>query len=225
MKHHILNSAIIVSAITLGACSTVPPGTTTEDGLVAQDSASFDELYLRPGANLSQYSSFGLENCEVTFRKDWQRDQNQNRPDISNRVTQKNVDEITESISGQCNKYLERALQEEPMLTLVQPGDTGSGVLTVRPSVIDLDINAPDTDGPGIVRSFTTSFGEMTLVLELADASTGEVLARAVDKRRGPERGYLQRTNSVTNQFETNRILRNWSKQVRASLDEGIGNS
>ena len=225
MKHLLINSAVIASVLTLGACSTVQPGTTTEDGLVAQDSPVFDELYLRPGANLSQYSSYGLENCEVTFRKDWQRDQNQNRPDISNRVTQKNIDEITESISKSCNTYLERALQEEPMLTLAQPGEAASGVLTVRPSVIDLDINAPDTDGPGIVRSFTTSFGEMTLVLELADAATGEVLARAVDKRRGPERGYLQRTNSVTNQFETNRILRNWSKQVRASLDGGIASS
>lgn len=225
MKHLLINSAVIASVLTLGACSTLQPGTTTEDGLVAQDSPVFDELYLRPGANLSQYSSYGLENCEVTFRKDWQRDQNQNRPDISNRVTQKNIDEITESISKSCNTYLERALQEEPMLTLAQPGEAASGVLTVRPSVIDLDINAPDTDGPGIVRSFTTSFGEMTLVLELADAATGEVLARAVDKRRGPERGYLQRTNSVTNQFETNRILRNWSKQVRASLDGGIASS
>jgi hypothetical protein len=224
-RRHLTNCAVLATTLVLGACAGTTPGTTTEEGLVLQDSRVFDELYLRPGMSLNDYAGYRLEDCSVTFRENWMRDQNQQRPDISTRVTSETIEDITQSIGAQCNKYLSDALTEEPMLRLVETDAVTDNLLTIRPSVVDLDIHAPDVDGPGIVRSYTTSFGEMTLVLELVDATTGEVVARAVDKRRGPERGYLQRTNSVTNTFETNRVLRSWSRLVRTSLDNGLENS
>lgn len=232
-SRNILNSIALTGVLAITACANTTTGTasatTTDDGLVLQETTSFDELYLRPGANLQNFASYGLEPCEVSFRKNWLRDQNQQRVDVSNRVTQKNADEISRSLSEQCGKYLREALDETPTLNvvdnLVNTSEGGQNVLVLRPSVVDLDINAPETDGPGIVRNYTRSFGEMTLVLELADATTGEVLARAVEKRRGPDRAFLQRSNTLTNKAETDRILRRWSEQVRASLDSGLTSS
>lgn len=225
MNRQLKSIALTVGVLAIAACANTPAGTTTEDGLVSQPTQAFDELYLRPGVSLQDFASYGLETCEVSFRKNWRRDQNQQRPDVSNRVTEKNAEKIKQSLSEQCGKFLREALDETPTLKVVDQYNTGDNVLLLRPSVIDLNIYAPETDAPGIVYNYTRSFGEMTLVLELADASTGEVLARAVDKRRGHDRAFLQRSNSLTNKFETDRILRRWSEQVRASLDGGLSRS
>ena len=55
--------------------------------------------------------------------------------------------------------------------------------LHVRTAIIDLWVNAPDSNDPGITRTYTTSSGSMTLVLEMRDGPTGQLLARAVDGR------------------------------------------
>lgn len=228
VRKTIQTSAITVGAlalVTLAACTTPPAGTTTDDGLVLQTDSRFDELYLRPGTSLESFSNYGLETCEVSFRKNWRRDQNQQRPDVTSKVSQENADDIRASISTQCDKYLRAAFSDEPTINIVKTIDSAQNVLVLRPSVVDLNIHAPDTDAPGINRSYTRSFGEMTLVLEMTDAATGQVVARAVEKRRGHDRAFLQPTNRLTNKFETDRILRHWSKQVRASLDDGMTRS
>lgn len=222
ISRQIKTVALALSVLAIAACANTPAGITTEDGLVSQSTQAFDELYLRPGVSLQDFASYSLESCEVSFRKNWRRDQNQQRPDLSNRVTEKTAEQIKASISERCGKYLREALDEAPTLQVVDQYGEGDNVLVLRPSIVDLNINAPETDGPGIVHNYTRSFGEMTLVLELTDASTGEVLARAVDKRRGHERTFLQRSNSLTNKFETDRILRRWSEQVRSGLDDGL---
>jgi hypothetical protein len=96
-------------------------------------------------------------------------------------------------------------------------------VLIIKPSIIDLDINAPDTMSAGRSRSYTTSTGEMTLSLELVDGTTGQVLARVVDKARGIDTGRVQWTNGVTNRAEAERMLRNWARYLRTGLDSAAG--
>lgn len=221
----LLHAGLLLGSLTLAACVNTAATDATHDGLVRQTDTKFDELYLRPGASFAGYSGYGLEPCEVSFRKHWLRDQNTQRLDLSNRVTQRNVDKIKDSMSEQCNKYLREALGEGPEYPLVDNFQNGEAVLVLRPKIINLDINAPDTDGPGINRNFTTSFGEMTLLLEIADGTTGEVLARAVDKRRGPDYGHLRWTNGITNKVESDRILRRWAKLLRESLDNAVASS
>ena len=59
----------------------------------------------------------------------------------------------------------------------------------------------------------------MTLLLELVDGTTGEVLARARDRQEGRDMGRLQWTNSVTNKAEADRILKSWAQRLRDGLD------
>jgi hypothetical protein len=65
----------------------------------------------------------------------------------------------------------------------------------------------------------------MTLVLELLDGTTGELLVRVVDRMRGRETNYMQWTNSVTNQADARRALSSWASQLRKGLDEVAGGS
>jgi len=59
----------------------------------------------------------------------------------------------------------------------------------------------------------------MTLLLELADASAGEVLYRIVDRRRANRSMQLEWSNSVTNAADAKRILSRWGNQLRQGLD------
>lgn len=202
------------------ACATGTVPVETHDGLVLVPDARFSSVYKRPGAQLDDFRGYGLAGCEVAFRKNWQRDQNNSRLDLSNRVTQKDVARIKDSLSASCEKTFRDALEQAPGYTLVDSFDNGEPVLILRPSIINLDINAPDIQSAGMSRNYTTEMGEMTLSLEVVDGTTGEVLYRIVDRQRGRDTMRLQWTNLVTNQAEANRMLKRWAGQLRQGLDE-----
>jgi len=60
----------------------------------------------------------------------------------------------------------------------------------------------------------------MTLVAELRDSVTGELLARVVDTQRGRQTGTLSFTNSVTNTADARRAIGIWATALRQGLDE-----
>jgi hypothetical protein len=213
---------IAVCVATLTACASTgeQAPTVSHDGLTLVPNSKFQEVYRRSEADLSSYTEFGLAPCKVAFKKNWLRDQNSTRMDLSNRVTQKDVDRIKDSLSEACDEKFREALLEDPAYNLVEAFDDGEQVLVIHPSIINLDIRAPDVRTAGRSQSYTTSSGEMTLSLELTDATTGEILARAVDKRRGMDDNRLQWTNSVTNRTDANRALKRWASILREGLDE-----
>jgi hypothetical protein len=217
----VLNTLLLLTAaLSLGACSTMSAPAETYDGLVLVPKTRFGAVYKRPDADLAGYDSFGLVHCEVAFRKNWQRDQNASSLDLGSRVTQKDVDRIRDKLSDACDKYFREALEQAPAYPLVESFSDGEQVLVLRPAIINLDIAAPDTHSAGRQRSFTTEAGQMTLVLEVLDGTTGQILVRVIDHQRAGDRGYMQWTNSVTNEADARRILGSWARQLREGLDE-----
>jgi len=158
--------------------------------------------------------------CEVSFRKNWLRDQNQSRMDLTNRVTRSDVERIRESLGEMCQSTFREKLAEEPGYQLVDNVDDGENVLVLVPAIIDLDIYAPDVMSAGRSRSYTTRSGEMTLLLELKDGISGDTLVRIVDRRRDFDDMYLQWTNAVTNRNDAQRILNRWATELRDNLDK-----
>jgi hypothetical protein len=203
----------------VAACASTSTPEETYDGLVRVPEARFGDVYQLPGADLSGYRALGLAPCEVAFRKNWLRDQNSASMDLGSRLTQQDVDSIRDALAAECDRYFREALLQAPAYDLVETFDNGEAVLVLRPSIINLDINAPDTLSPGRSRSYTTSAGEMTLSLEAVDGTTGQVLVRVVDRRRGSDSGRMEWTNGVTNRAEAARILRSWAGQLRKGLD------
>jgi hypothetical protein len=215
-------STIIGTVAVLIACTgaNAKPDETSHDGLVLSPKTKFGEVTMKPDADLSQYQQVGLQACTVSFRKNWERDQNRNRVDLSNRVTQKDVDRIKDSMAESCDQIFREELLKDPAYTIVDQFEDGENVLLLRPAIIDLDINAPDVRSAGMSRSYTTSAGRMTLYLELFDATTGDILARVVDKVRGMDSGHMQWTTSVSNKADAERAMRRWAKLLRQGLDE-----
>ncbi|MCB1843059.1 MAG: DUF3313 family protein [Halioglobus sp.] len=217
--------ALTALLLLLAGCAASQPEQTTHDGLVLDASIKHADVYKKPGATLEGYPAYGLVPCQVAFKKNWLRDQNRDRLDLTNRVTQKDVDRIKDTLSGQCDAYFRAALAEAPAYPVVEEFSEGEQVLILRPSIINLDINAPDTLSAGMSRSYTTSAGEMTLLLEAIDGTTHETLFRVVDRKRAMDTGYLQWTNSVTNKADADRALKRWASQLRKALDNATAGS
>lgn len=54
---------------------------------------------------------------------------------------------------------------------------------------------------------------------------TGQLLAKAIDRRSDPGMGCIEWRNGVSNKAEADRILRRWAKALRERLDEVHGKS
>jgi len=214
------NTCLILGLLVLAACASTPPPHESSDGLILQSETKFGQVYMRPGADLTTYSKYGLVDCQVDFKKNWMRDQNSNRISLSSRVRQDDVDRIESSLAEACGSQFREALAKAPAYNLVDSFDQGEAVLVLRPNIVNLDVSAPDVRTTGMSRSYTTEAGEMTLVLELLDGSSGEVLVRILDRESAMDNGRLQWTNSVTNKSDADRILKRWAEQLRKGLDK-----
>jgi hypothetical protein len=101
----------------------------------------------------------------------------------------------------------------------------GTGVLLLRPAIINLDVSAPHRADPSPQGIYTAgSAGQATLHLELYDSVTGALLARAVDVEVAGARGYTSVRNGATNRTDAEVMLKKWAdllgtflKNARAS--------
>ena len=224
MRANLLKTtAMALGLAAVAGCASNAPDPVTHDGLQLRPDTQFREVYVKPGASLEGFEAYGLADCQVAFRSNWLRDQNRDRVNLSNRVTQEDVDRIKDSLGALCDQHFREALTEPPPYNLVDEFENGERVLILQPSIVDLDVAAPDTRSPGVTRTYTTEAGEMTLFLEIRDATTNETLVRVVDRQRSPDFGRLQWTNGVTNSADAARILRRWTKLLREGLDSATG--
>jgi hypothetical protein len=192
------------------------PSDVSVDGLELVEKSRKSELYVDPGVDWNSYTKIQLDPATVAFRKNWQRDQNRSQPF-------KVRTEDMERIKAELSELFGEVFAEE--LTsgggYVMATESADDVLRVTPQIVDLDVYAPDTrNSTGIQRSYTETAGRMTLKLDMYDSVTGDLIARASDRREAPRRGYMQWTNSVTNRTEAKLMLERWAKDLREFLDE-----
>jgi hypothetical protein len=192
------------------------PSDVSVDGLELVEKSRKSELYVDPGVDWNSYTRIQLDPATVAFRKNWQRDQNRSQPF-------KVRTEDMERIKSELSELFGEVFTEELTSTggYVMATESADDVLRITPQIVDLDVYAPDTrHSPGIQRSYTETAGRMTLKLDMYDSVTGDLIARASDRREAPRRGYMQWTNSVTNRTEAKLMLERWAKDLREFLDE-----
>jgi hypothetical protein len=92
-------------------------------------------------------------------------------------------------------------------------------VLRVSPGLANVYVTAPDKMSAGRSYTLTSESGRMTLVLELRDGATGQLIGRVVDQKVGDNFGRMQITNSVTNSADFRQAVRAWAKRLVQGLD------
>ena len=183
------------------------------DGLERRKVKGLDNVYVRPNTQFTPYKSVILEPTPVEFQKNWE-----NSFDFSRRPRAEDMRKIKEKLAELMHEGFTEELVSHGYTVVDTPTDD---TLQVRTAIINLFINAPDLNEAGRTRSYTTSAGSMTLVLEARDGPSGQLLARVVDSRTEDSAGgNLTWTNSVTNTVDAKRMISEWAKRLRQSLDK-----
>lgn len=206
----------------LSACAGSPKPAVSEDGLQLIKVKNIDTMYWREGASLAGYDRVMIMQPEVSFRQNWLRDQNRDRRALDNRVNAEDMDRISAAVATAFNERYTLQLEKGGYRVVDSKGE---GVLVLRPSIINLDVNAPDVSmrQAGMQTTYTTSAGEMTLQLEMLDGPTMSVIGRATDRREARPAGNIQISNRITNLAEANLLLDGWARQLVNALDEAHG--
>ena len=210
---------LVLCATTLAGCASTRNAPPEEwDGLVLQPGTRLGAVFVKPDAEVVAYRSVMIDPVEVSFARNW--DPNRGGRSQLGRL---NADDMAAIQTGVADLFREtfRAELERGGYQLVDVA--GPDTLRVTAAIVDLYITAPDTMSAGRSRTYSANAGRMTLVAELRDSMTGEILARAVDARSARSTGTWNITNRVTNTADARRAMGIWATALRQALDEMYG--
>jgi hypothetical protein len=193
-----------------------------DEGMELVQNSDLATVYADPGADLGIYQRIWLEDATVAFKKNWQRNQNRGH---SLKVRDSDMQKIMDDVAAVFREVFTAELVDGGYQMAAEPGPD---VLIVRPAIVDLNVNAPDIQTASRTQSYSESAGEMTLNLELFDSLTGDKIAKATDRKRDYDRGYMQWRTRVSNRADAKRMMTPWAKALRSALDEAkssTGNS
>ena len=221
MKASVSGSMGLLAVGFLGTALVAGCATTTSsqlqkswDGLELKQVKGVDAVYLLPGAQFKPYTSVMIDPVQVAFDKNWE--PNQYERDISRHLSTKDIEKIRTEMAQTFRDVFVKELQEGGY-TVVQ--ETSPETLRVSPGLANVYITAPDKMSPGRSYTLTSESGRMTLVMELRDGATGQLIGRVLDTKVGDNFGRMQITDSVTNSADFRQAVGQWARRLRTGLD------
>jgi hypothetical protein len=196
---------------------TGPNAEVTADGLVRVEKSVADAAWVKPDFDLTPYKKLMIVSAGVSFKKLKPVNQYQARKESQFPVSQENQQKFKDVMKEEFTKELSKLKRYEIV------DKPGPDVLTLVGAVIDVVSNVPpDVDtakfaGRGGV--FLTDVGEATLIIELRDSESNEVLGRAAD-RRAAESPFAFEVNNVTAWTQVHVLAQAWASTLRKRLEE-----
>ena len=210
---------IALGALLSSGCSTTSNSPqVSEDGMQLKVDNRSTIAYKKEGVDFSEYTHVLILPSQVAFKKNWQRNYNRDQSSISSRVNDDDVLKIKDGVA----KLFDKVFAEE----FAKAGDNpivskaSSGTLILKPSIINLDVNAPDVTTAVRSKTFVSEAGQATLYLEMFDGVSGEILARIIDAEIVGDNMHLRWANRVTNTADARRTIRKWAKNLREAYDK-----
>jgi hypothetical protein len=194
---------------------TGPDAETTHDGLVLVNNSAFKAAWVDPTIDLSGYNKIMPGGAEFEYRAVRESSGTSVRRSSANEFY---IDEkARQKLQDLADEIFNEELIKTTRFTMVD--SPGPDVLIVRGAMLDIVSRVPpDIVGRGEI--YLDRVGEVTLVLELVDSTSGEVLARAAERAAAQPAGSSgMRSNSVTNMSEVRRLFRRWAVRLREALD------
>ena len=193
---------------------------TTKDGLHLERQTRHGAVYVKPGATLDAYSQVKILDVYVAFKKDWQRNFNDDEMDLENRVTDKDMEKIKARLAKEFPLVFVKVLEKGGYQVV---DTTGKDVLLLRPAIINLVVTAPDLMSAGMTTNMVSSSGSMTLYMELYDSLTSDKIAEVLDSEEAGMNSFAHVANRVTNKQDFDLTLEAWAKILVKRLDEAHG--
>jgi hypothetical protein len=204
---------LVLTSIAIGCTMPVtsiqmgPDAEITHDGLHRVNrTRQLQRVWVKPDLDLTTYSKLLPVNAGIHFK----------RPPRSGRgewsLTETQETFVRESLRDALQSELESRGEWEFVT------DRGPHVLVMRGAIIDLVVTASGRD-TGRNRSYGQSVGQATLVVELFDSQSMEILVRIADRREITRDHTSWRNDTITNQAAATKTFREWARRLTNGLE------
>ena len=214
----ILNRCLVfIAFVALGGCApqpTQPLDKTSFDfeGLEQLPTQDFTAAFGRLGTDFTNYDGVIVNDVQLAFRT----------PDRSKNqfpVNQDNKEQFTDYLKGE---FVSEFAKLQNIELVDAPGPT---VLDLHVRVQDILATIPGrrVGDAGRATFALEALGEVTLVIELRDSQSEEVLVRVFDQRALEGVAMFQDDKPVTRWPDIERLCQQWALRVREGLDVLVG--
>lgn len=180
---------------------------TNFDGLREIKSKYFSAAFMRPGVNFSDYQELLLSESELAFRT----------PDRTKQqfpLTAEQKNRFRQLLDAQFAKELASSK------TLQMAKSAGPKALKLDVRIQDIVATVPPRSVSGVGDIALLALAEATLVIEISDSESEEILARVYDRRVIEGTAIAQKQGPPLTQWEdVEAVSSRWAATVRARLD------
>ena len=212
-----------IGLLALAVATTGPLAATKADvdaamgrgGLQKISVKGLDLAYARPGASLAKYKRFRIDPVSVEFDKSWE----PTRTGSNIKLNSEEREAIRAGVAKAVEDEFAKALQKDGAYQMAS--ESAPDVLGIKVNILNLYINAPGGTGMGRSRTYVSTAGQMTLMSELVDAASGQVLARVADRREanaGAAR--LEIADRIVNEGAVRDVAAAWAQILRKAMDK-----
>ena len=212
---------LVFVAMIVAGCSSAPPaiqeGPNAEvsyDGLHLVDNSIFKQAWADPDIDFSRYTKFAPGGAFFEYRAV--------KKTSTTRATSSQSEFYIDDAARETLKELASEIFREELAKSTRFAETdvrGQDTIIIRGGLHDIVSNVPPENiGRGNI--FISSVGEITLILEVVDSMSDEVIFRALERRalqRGGGQAML--SSPVTSKSEARKVLRRWATTLREGLD------
>ncbi|MPY21139.1 DUF3313 family protein [Shewanella sp. YLB-07] len=210
----------LLAVATLSACTINKNQqlTVSADGMTLVKATRSTQVAKNENVDFTRYDKILISPSTVTFKKDWKRDYNRDERELSMRVEDKDVIRIKEGVEKLFDEVFQEELAKSTHYSIVTKAEPGT--LLLKPSVLNLEVNAPDLESAVNVKRYTDTTGEGTLLLEVFDGVSGQIVARIIDAEEAGDNDFYEWASRVSNRADAKRVIRKWAKSLREHLDK-----
>jgi len=212
----------------LGGCASAPPAPTlqsgpdaevTVDGLYRVDNSVMQLAFMKPGWDLRGYTAMLIDPVTVAYQTD-----PGNRRRDTGGAGPRNF-----ALSNLQMANFKSLFQEAVEDALTQDGgyrianSPGPDVLRITAELMDLIIAVPTREAATATRAVARTMGAVTLVVEVRDSQSGQIIARVADRRSSGSSAAYQGILQVSPQAvraDMRRLFESWAEILRERLDD-----
>ena len=177
------------------------------DGLREIESRHFAAAFVRPGVDFGNYQELLVSDSELAFRT----------PD-----REKQQFPLTAEQKNRFRQLLDTQFADElaNSKTLQITSSAGPKALRLKVRVQDIIATVPPRSVGGVGDIALQALAEATLVIEISDSESEEILARVFDRRVIEGTAIAQKQGPPVTQWEeVEAVCNRWASTVRARLD------
>jgi hypothetical protein len=175
--------------------------------------SQLEGVWVKPDADISEYGRVLIGPVRMSYKRRPSRSGMSGNFPLSDDQTERLEQMLREELEGEIESSQSWSLAEAP----------GGDVLLIEPFLLDLVVSVPPGQTAGRDYTFSTSAGQVTLMLEVRDSQSEEILARVADRREATNPGassqQLTWSNPVSNAAAVRTLFRRWARIFVARLE------